>query len=59
MLNAINYEAAISLNRAAEAIRDNPNVRLVLIRGEGRAFCTGIDLKEFAAGNTPHAYFES
>ncbi|MCH9673944.1 MAG: enoyl-CoA hydratase/isomerase family protein [Gammaproteobacteria bacterium] len=58
MLNAINYEAAISLNRAAQTIRDDPNVRLVLIRGEGRAFCTGIDLKEFASGDTPHEYFE-
>ncbi|MEM7250566.1 MAG: enoyl-CoA hydratase/isomerase family protein, partial [Pseudomonadota bacterium] len=58
MLNAINYEAAVSLNRAVEAIRNNDQVRLVLIKGEGRAFCTGIDLKEFSAGNTPPAYFE-
>ena len=58
MRNAINYEAAVSLNQALESIRDDSTVRLVLIQGQGRAFCTGIDLKEFSAGNTPNAYFE-
>ena len=58
MLNAINYEAAVSMNHAVEAIRDDNTIHLVLIKGEGRAFCTGIDLKEFAAGHTPMDYFE-
>ena len=33
--------------------------RLVLIKGAGRAFCTGIDLKQLTAGKTPHQYYES
>ena len=41
-----------------EEIRDDPDVRFVAIRGAGRAFCTGIDLKELAAEETPAAYFE-
>jgi enoyl-CoA hydratase len=52
------YQGALDLNRAAEMMRDDPDVRLVLIRGAGRAFCTGIDLKQLAAGETPHAYYE-
>jgi len=58
VLNAMNYQGALDMNRAAEVIRDDPDVRLVLIRGAGRAFCTGIDLKELAAGKTPDEYYE-
>ena len=59
LLNAMNYQGSLDLNRAAEMIRDDPAVRLVLIRGSGRAFCTGIDLKQLAAGETPHQYYEN
>lgn len=58
LLNAMNYQGALDLNRAAEMIRDDPDVRVVLIRGSGRAFCTGIDLKQLAAGETPVEYYE-
>jgi enoyl-CoA hydratase/carnithine racemase len=58
VLNAMNFEAALELNRAVEAVRDDPAVRLLLIRGAGRAFCTGIDLKELAAHETPPEYYE-
>jgi enoyl-CoA hydratase/carnithine racemase len=57
-LNAMNYQGALDLNAVAEAIRDDSELRLVVIRGEGRAFCTGIDLKQLVAGETPHAYYE-
>jgi enoyl-CoA hydratase/carnithine racemase len=59
LLNAMNYQGSLDLNRAAEMIRDDPDVRLVLIRGAGRAFCTGIDLKQLAAGEIPHQYYEN
>src|SRR5882724_2314830 len=59
LLNAMNYQGALDLNRAAEMIRDEPDLRLVLIKGTGRAFCTGIDLKQLTAGETPHHYYES
>jgi enoyl-CoA hydratase/carnithine racemase len=58
LLNAMNYEAVLELNRAAELIRDDADLRVVLIRGNGRAFCTGIDLKQLVAGQTPYAYYE-
>jgi enoyl-CoA hydratase/carnithine racemase len=59
ILNAMNYQGSLDMNRAAESIRDDPDVRVVLIRGSGRAFCTGIDLKELSAGKTPHQYYEN
>jgi enoyl-CoA hydratase/carnithine racemase len=58
VLNAMNHQGALDLNRAAERIRDEPDTRLVVVRGAGRAFCTGIDLKQLAAGETPHDYYE-
>ncbi|MGB9442782.1 MAG: enoyl-CoA hydratase/isomerase family protein [Desulfobacterales bacterium] len=48
-LNAMNNAGVDQINRIASTLRDDPNVRVVIIRGAGRAFCTGIDLKELAA----------
>lgn len=47
-LNAINNSATQQINRIAMALREDSDVRIVVIRGEGRAFSTGIDLKELA-----------
>ena len=58
LLNAMPLQGALELNSVAETIRDADDVRVVLIRGAGRAFCTGIDLKHLAAGKIPAAYFE-
>ena len=58
LLNAMNYQGALDLNQITEMIRDDPDVRLVVIRGAGRAFCTGIDLKQLQEGETPHDYYE-
>src|SRR3984885_3252131 len=58
ILNAMHYQGALDLNRMAEMIRENPNIRLVLIRGAGRAFCTGIDVKQLTAGQIPASYYE-
>jgi enoyl-CoA hydratase/carnithine racemase len=57
-LNAMNYQGALDLNRMAEMIRDDREVHVALIRGAGRAFSTGIDLKQLAAGEMPHDYYE-
>ena len=56
-LNAVGYRGAVELHEAAQAIHDDRTARAVIVRGAGRAFCAGIDLKELAAGETPHAYF--
>jgi len=58
LLNAMNFSGALDMNRAAEMLRDDNDVRVVVIRGAGRAFCTGIDLKQLQAGEIPHEYYE-
>ena len=57
VLNAVNYQGTLDLHEAATTIHDDPDARAVLIRGNGRAFCTGIDLKELAQKMTPKDYF--
>ena len=48
MLNAYNMQMRDDMSQALEAVQDDPDVRCVLLRGEGdRAFCTGADLTEF------------
>jgi enoyl-CoA hydratase/carnithine racemase len=57
-LNAMNNQATFQLKRLAMALRQDPDVRVVIIRGQGRAFSTGIDLKELAAGDIDMSYHE-
>ena len=40
------------------ALREDPDTREIIIRGEGRAFSTGIDLKELAADRIEMAYHQ-
>ncbi len=44
-LNAINMEMLNELDQAMEAAESDPNIRVFVIMGEGRAFCAGADLK--------------
>jgi enoyl-CoA hydratase/carnithine racemase len=43
-LNAWSWESTRQLGARADQIRFNPDVRVVVLRAEGRAFCAGIDL---------------
>ncbi len=48
VLNAYNMQMRDDMSQALEAVQVDPDVRCVLLRGEGdRAFCTGADLTEF------------
>ena len=48
-LNAMNNACIHQINQVAMALKEDSDARVVIIRGEGRAFSTGIDLKELAA----------
>jgi len=43
-LNAWSWEASRQLGARADQIRFDDRIRVVVLRGEGRAFCAGIDL---------------
>lgn len=55
-LNAFGNQGTIDLNTAADALGQNETTRVIIITGEGRAFSTGIDLKQLAGGEIDMSY---
>jgi enoyl-CoA hydratase/carnithine racemase len=49
-LNAITFAMLEALAEALAAADRDPDVRAIVITGAGRGFCSGLDLKEAAAG---------
>jgi len=45
-LNALDDALVAALNRYFLDLQDRPSTRIVVIRGAGRAFCSGLDLSE-------------
>jgi enoyl-CoA hydratase len=52
-LNAVTQQLYDELNAALGRAEAHPDVRVLLLTGEGRAFCVGADLKEHKAGRSP------
>lgn len=46
--NAVNATLVRDLRDACLAVDDDPTVRVLILRGEGKSFCSGADLKERA-----------
>ena len=46
-MNALDAEMFAGLVEAGEILRGNPRLRAVVISGEGRAFCAGLDMGRF------------
>lgn len=55
VLNAMNKQLWLDVQDALEDARLDPEMRVVIFTGEGRAFSTGADLKE-SKTRTPEAY---
>ncbi len=49
-LNALSDEMLAALQAAFDDIRDDSDLRAVILRGTGKAFCAGHDLKQMQAG---------
>jgi enoyl-CoA hydratase/carnithine racemase len=56
-MNGVDQAMAEAIVTAGEALCDNPDVRAVVLSGDGRAFCAGLDVASFAmlAGQDPEA----
>lgn len=46
-LNTFSSEMAIELNQALTQLDNDKNIRVLIIKGAGKAFCAGIDVTEF------------
>ena len=53
VLNAYNIRMRDELYEVFAAVRDDPDVRALVLRGAGRAFCAGADLTEFGTAPSP------
>jgi len=59
-LNAFNHEVLLGLQKTAQAIKEKPEVRVVIMTGAGdKAFSAGLDLKMVASGSGPMDIFPS
>lgn len=47
VLNAMNFEVFDALSKAVDEIAGAPDVRVLVVRGEGRSFSSGIDTSSF------------
>jgi methylglutaconyl-CoA hydratase len=56
--NALTLELLSELNAAIKIASDQPQERVIMLRGAGAAFCTGLDLKEAADQTKAHATAE-
>src|SRR5215216_3941014 len=53
VLNAYNMRMRDELYEVLSAVRDDAEVRAMVVRGAGRAFCAGADLTEFGTAPSP------
>src|SRR5947208_8991308 len=59
VLNCANEQWARDLNTLVDDLAGNERLRVVIVRGAGRAFCSGIDLTALAAGETGMTFFRN
>ena len=58
-LNALSVEMTNNLNDYFSALHNRPEIRVVVLRGNGKAFCAGLDIKEHRAPTDEEAVVAS
>src|SRR5260221_9848245 len=59
VLNCANEQWARDLNTLLDDLSANDGLRIVVLRGAGRAFCSGIDLTALSKGDTGLGFFRN
>jgi enoyl-CoA hydratase/carnithine racemase len=59
VLNCANEQWARDLNILVDDLANREDVRVVVVRGAGRAFCSGIDLTALSEGETGMTFFRN
>jgi len=59
VLNALDMDVTIQLAEAAARAAADPAVWMVVVRGAGRAFSSGMDRTALSAGRVPEAFFRN
>jgi len=49
-MNALSAELRLALGKVFRELQQDPDIRVAILTGAGRAFCAGMDLKELASG---------
>ena len=57
VLNAMGHEWPEDMLAAAREMQEDDAIRVVLVTGEGRTFCSGLDLTQLARGEIPNRFF--
>lgn len=56
--NALDFAMFEGISAAIDEVAGDPSVRAVVLRGEGKSFCSGLDIASFASeGRDPSAMF--
>ena len=59
VLNCANEQWARDLNTLVDDLATNDEIRVVVLRGAGRAFCSGIDITALSQGETGIGFFRN
>jgi enoyl-CoA hydratase/carnithine racemase len=59
VLNAANRAWVQDLVKATDYLAQSSETRVIIVSGEGRAFCSGLDVKELAQGHLPVEWFNT
>ena len=57
-MNALSTELRLAIGSAFRELEQDPEIRVAIVTGAGRAFCAGMDLKELSSGPEGTSAFE-